>query len=167
MRLGLSWLLLCLATTVLNAQPHPKTIERSDSVAAAMCQCMDTALVGIDPEIKELVELALRNPENGQQEIQNYMLLAGEMRAAEIVLQLQKFGAIDSELTACFNAATLTFQNLQADIAGLPAADQLFITLDFETEEKIISLLVDSMSRRGGCEFAYQFIALGLQLKNK
>lgn len=161
------FVLLGLARISAWSQSHPKTRELVDSVAAGMCRCMNNTFINIDEDVKTLVTNAINDPVNGQLEIQNHLARVGEERAGEIMNQLQKLGSIDSELTSCFSASTQRFQNLQRELVGLSGQEKELVALDFESEEKTIDLLMSGMRARSDCGFAYQFIKLGLELKQK
>lgn len=149
------------------SQPHPKTKELSDSVAAAMCQCVDNTFLGIDSDIRDLVANAVNDPVNGPLIIQNYLAEVDQERAAQVNEQLQKLGSIDSDLTCCFNESAQRLKNLQIELEGLSASEQMLVASEFETEEKTIALLMESMRTRNTCSFAYHFIKLGLELAKK
>lgn len=160
-------LLFCLSGTLATAQSHPKTKALSDRIASAMCHCMNDAFHGIDEDIRYLIVNAVSDPENGSMIIQQYLAEAGEEKSQQVLLQLQKLGSIESDLTICFEAATQKIQNLEVETEDLQEHEQKLVALDFESEEKTIALLLNSMHQQNDCELAYRFIKLGLDLKQK
>src|SRR6186713_627162 len=135
------------------AQTHPKTKGLSDSVAAAMCRCMDNTFLGIDDDVRNLIVNAINDTVNGSLIIQNYLAEVDQERAAQINEQLQKLGSIDSDLTCCFNESTQRLKNLQIELEGLSESEQLLVASEFETEEKTVALLMESMRTRSDCNF--------------
>lgn len=160
-------IVLVIAAAPLFAQPHPKTKELSDSVAAQVCQCMDNTFLGVDSDIKELITHAISDPLNGPSLIQKCLSEVDEQRARQITEQLQKFGSIDSDLACCFDDSTTRLKNLQLELEGLSASEQTRVAGEFESEEKTIALVMESMKTRSDCSFAYHFIKLGLELAKK
>lgn len=159
--------LLCLSGTLATAQSHPKTKELADSIASAMCHCMNDAFHGIDEDVRYLIVNAVSDPANGSTLIQNYLAEAGEEKSQQVLLQLQKLGSIESDLTTCFDGSTQKLQNLEVAIEDLQEHEQKLVALDFESEEKTIALLLNSMHQQNDCELAYRFIKLGLDIKQK
>ena len=159
---------LCLCNTIIFSQSyHPKSTQLIDTTSAVLCRCFNTTFDSLDNEVKDLLKEVLINPTDGQQKIQDYMKQAKEERIAEITQQFQQLGSIDSDLTTCFDNATHIFQHLPCGIEELSIDDQLIVMKDFESEEKTIDLLMKSLAVHEGCEFAYQFIKLGLELEKK
>lgn len=167
MRRILFLLLFYLIELTVVAQSHPKTQELADSVAIVMCQCMNNTFLAIDEDVRYLLVNAISDPENGPAAIQNYIAQASEEKASEVMLQLQKLGSMDSELTLCFDGSTKKIQTLEVELGELPEDEQILVVLDFESEEKTIALLLNSMRKISDCELAYRFIKLGLDLKQK
>jgi len=159
--------LLMLTCVEVFAQTHPRSKALIDSVSMAMCKCMDKTFLSVDDEVKELIMQVVKDPVAGQQKIQDYLVNAGDERAAVVMSQLEKLGSIDSDLTMCFNASTARLENLANEIEGLTEDEQTQVLQDFDSEQKVMDLLMEGMHEQEGCDFAYQFIKLGLELEKK
>ncbi len=151
----------------LFSQTRTTTQKLIDTTSTKLCMCFNHAFDSLDSEVKGLIKEVLINPDSGQQKIQDYIKSVGKERSDEVIQQLQKMGSIDSDLTTCFNNATSIFQHLPCGLEDLSVDDQLIVMKDFESEEKTIDLLMQNLATKEGCEFAYQFMKLGLELEKK
>lgn len=158
---------LCLYTSLFSQTIHAKSQQLIDTAAATLCNCFEVTFNLLDGDVKELVKGVFMNPDSGQQNIQSYLQQVSKERSDEVILQLQKLGSIDSDLNVCFDRATHIFEDLPCGIEELSVDDQLIVMKDFESEKKTIDLLMESLTLRAGCEFAYQFIKLGLELEQR
>lgn len=155
-------------TTPLNAQTSPTALQQVDTASVALCKCFNTTFGSLDSAIQNLIKAVLINPDSGQQEIQHYLMHADEKRTREVTLQLLKMGSIDSDLTACFRAATQIFENVTDNTQNHTAEDQIMVENEYEKIKRYTTdLLLRKLAARSECIFAYQFIKLGLEFEKK
>ncbi|HTJ50248.1 MAG TPA: hypothetical protein VL443_12375 [Cyclobacteriaceae bacterium] len=160
------WIVLFVSSNIF-AQTHQRSSEIVDHISEAMCKCVNDALLNIDDEVKELVGYALLDSANGSQHIQSYLQNATTERAAEVIQQLQYFGALDSKMNTCISESTDVYQQFKFELDDLSYPEQGIVLMDFYDNQKTIEKLLNNLLLLEGCEFAHQFIRFGIELEKK
>ena len=160
------WIILFASNSIV-AQTHQRSSEIIDRISEATCKCITDALLNVDDEVKELVGYALLDSVNGSQHIQSYLENATPERAADVMLQLQHFGALDSEMNTCVSESTDVNQHLKFELDDLTSAERGIVLSDFQSNEKVIERILNNLFALEGCEFAHQFIRFGIELKKQ
>ncbi|HEY8935509.1 MAG TPA: hypothetical protein VIM65_09830 [Cyclobacteriaceae bacterium] len=160
------WIILFASNSVV-AQTHQRSSEIIDRISEAICKCINEALLDVDDEVRELVGYALLDSVNGSQHIQSYLENATPERAAEVMLQLQHFGALDSEMNTCVSESANINQHLKFELDDLANIERGIVLSDFQSNEKTIERILNNLFILKGCEFAHQFIRFGVELKKQ
>lgn len=150
----ISFSILLLSLAFINVSRAQSIQEEAANFAADyICNCVNTVYTDIEPEIRELImKIYLLSPD----EQSNFIMNLAEETQTKVIQQslLMSSEAKAKEFEACNKEMDLEIEKKFKNVV-----DSNF------SESKMIELMLDYLSKKNSCSFAYSLMKIGIEME--